>query len=324
MKLFGQYMNHTNTTISPAWLAFVSRSSTTIAVETGFLLLFGAIAASGNLLVIVCIYRSPSLKTITNVFVFSMSLVNFLIPVMLLPFTLSWCIKGQNFKVNQSMCDFQGTSIICLIYLSVINTGIMAVNRYVRVCKPQKYQRIFNKKTVGLLLASVCVLTFTIATLIVKVLKLTKSKFIPSLMVCLWVYEYRFSVIGILGNMASILCVGIPLIVINVCYYKIFKKIREHKRNVAPSSSGSGLGTSVQEVKITWTLFAVVLSYFLSWIPAIAIQVIGNLAFPGRLPREVQMIVTYNVLCSSAINPFVYAAINPAFRSEYAKIFKLK
>jgi len=139
----------------------------------------------------------------------------------------------------------------------------------------------------------------------------------------MFVYKGKFSLAAILGNLCFLLCVGVPLTIMFFCYYKVFRKIREHKRNVAPMGArGVGLGPSVKEVKITWTLFTVLLSYMLLWIPALTVLLAQN--FVGRIPRSVQLVLPYTVLIGSCINPFIYGIMNSAFRNEYAKMFKLK
>lgn len=285
---------------------------------------FGLISACGNFLVIITVCCSQSLRTVTNYFVVSLAFANFCITTLLMPLTLRWSIEGARVDSNHWACDFQATLIVSLVFLAVINIALMAVNRYVRVCRSQNYPRIFSKKNAIILITASWVLTFGLSTALLQGSGLAFSQFIPSLLVCLFVYEGRYSLVAILGNMAFLICVGVPLTIMFVCYYKVFRKIREHRRNVGPSAgaSGVGLGPSVREVKITWTLFAVLLSYLLSWIPAFVIMLTNN--FIISLPRSVLLVVTYTVLFSSCINPFIYGITNNAFRNEYARILKLK
>lgn len=318
-------MNFTNVTKLPrAWLEFSTRSSTTIAVETTILVFFGFVSTCGNLLVIIAVCCSKSLRTVTNTFVVSLAVASFLVPTAVMPLTVGWSVKGLRFKVDHWACDLQAILIVSLIYISVINIALMAVNRYVRVCKPQKHKHIFSQTNALIMIGATWSFTFALCTMVVKATSLAFSSFVPSLMVCLFVYKGRFSLAAILGNVCFLICVGVPLTIMFVCYYKVFRKIRQHKRSVGPSSNGRGLGTSVKEVKITWTLFTVLLGYLLSWIPALVIQITANFLVSTSLPREVRLGVTYNILFSTCINPFIYGAMNPAFRSEYAKILKLK
>jgi hypothetical protein len=130
----------------------------------------------------------------------------------------------------------------------------------------------------------------------------------------------------IVSNLPHVFTILIPLTIVIYCYYKIFKKIRQHKRNVAPSSNPSGLGTSVQEIKVTWVLFAVLLGYCLTWIPVLGNLVASNICsrYNYDLPRQVHILVTYAMASSSIINPIIYGVSSMAFRREYKKILGLK
>jgi ABC-type Fe3+ transport system permease subunit len=144
-------------------------------------------------------------------------------------------------------------------------------------------------------------------------------RFLPRKMICSLAHRKNSSVRKIIGNLLQVFNIVPPFIIIVYCYFKVFKKIREHKRNIAPTNQSS-LGTSVQEIKITWTLFAVIFGYFLLWIPVLVVSLVSS--YDKRLPRQVHMIVTYSMASNSTINPIIYGVMNPAFRQEYKKIIK--
>jgi hypothetical protein len=197
--------------------------------------------------------------------------------------------------------------------------ALMAVNRFVRVCKPQKYNKFFNKKTSLIMIGACWIIVFTSVPLIIQQAKLVYPIFEPHKTWCGFGRSRKTLTFKILTNLIVILDILIPLTIIIYCYFKVFKKIREHKRNIAPSSNISSLGPSVQEIKVTWTLFAVLLGYCLNWFPVLIVVVVSNLT---EVPRQAHMIVTYGMASSSAINPMIYGVMNPAFRREYKKIIK--
>jgi hypothetical protein len=83
---------------------FMNRSTAVICIETSTLLLIGLIAIGGNLLVVLSIYRNPSLRTITNYFVFSLSITDILFPMIGLPLTLFWSIKSRFTLILTKKC----------------------------------------------------------------------------------------------------------------------------------------------------------------------------------------------------------------------------
>jgi hypothetical protein len=318
-------MNATNsTTLRREWKEFMTRSTATIAIETSTLILIGLIAVGGNLLVVISIYRNPSLRTITNYFVLSLSLTDILYPLMGLPVTIISSVLSR-FIFAQEMCDFQALSVISLTFISVITMGFMAVNRFIRVCKPQKYNKLFNRKTSLVFISIVWMTSFAGVAMYNKIANsLPYAMFVPDELRCNFVYDMKNTVFVVLGNLMIFICFVLSFTIIIYCYFKVFKKIRQHKRNIAPSSNPSGLGTSVQEIKVTWTLFAVLLGYCVTWIPVLIVTLLSNVFGWSFLPRQVHMIVTFAGSSSSAVNPIIYGLMNTAFRQEYAKIFGCK
>ncbi|XP_031548886.1 octopamine receptor beta-2R-like [Actinia tenebrosa] len=315
-----------STQVSLRWLVFMNRSPATIAVETSILLLIVLIAIGGNLLVVISIYRNPSLRIITNYLALSLAITDILHLIMAMPLTIIASVQSR-FDFNPHMCDFQAISVISLVYITVINMVLMAVNRFVRVCKPEKYQKLFNKKTTSIMIVIAWVTIFVGTTVYNKLSNSASNAiFFPEQMRCNFVYDTNKQLFVVLGNMLIVACLLIPFIIITYCYFKVFKKIRKHKRSIADSTStnSSGLGKSVREIKITWTLFAVLLGYCVTWIPALLVTLVTNIFGWSFLSRQVHLIVTFSGLSSSALNPVIYGLMNPSFRQEYAKIFGCK
>ena len=317
-------MNTTNKTsaISQRLGEFMNRSPATIAVETSILLLIGLIAIGGNLLVAISIYRNPSLRTITNYFVLSLAMTDILYPTTSLPLTLFWSIKSR-FMATQQTCEFQAILNTSLTFVSVSNLLFMSVNRFVCVCKSQKYKKVFNKTKTVIMISGIWIGAFVSSVLFLKGgLEVARAEFSSSLMTCLYRYQSTNVTATILCNTTLCLALVIPCTIIVFCYSKVFKKIRQHKRNVAPPSNPNSLGTSVQEIKVTWTVFSVLIGYLLTWIPALFLLLIINF-ISVRVPRQVHIITMFSGSSSCAINPLIYGLMNPAFRQEYKKIFKL-
>ena len=306
--------------------AIAGRSKATIAAETSILLLIGLVTLTGNLLVIISIYRKPSLRTITNYFVLSLSITDILASLLGLPPTIAWSSENHFFEVfGKGTCIFQGLLISGLTYTSVITITLMAVNRFVRVCKPDKYRSWFNKKTSLIMIGAVWITVFTLQLIVLcgGENKFAYVRFFGHKLTCGLMFNRKHKASQIIGRIVLVGILVVPSAIITFCYFKVFKKIRQHKRNVAPTSNRS-LGTSVQEIKVTWTLFAVLIGYCLTWIPVIIITMLSNLFGSRSLPHQVHLVVLFSGFSSSAINPVIYGVLNRAFRNEYQRILCMR
>jgi hypothetical protein len=80
--------------------------------------------------------------------------------MMVISITAVTSIQSSVF-LGQEMCDFQATSAANLAGVSVNTIVVMAVNRFVRVCKSLKYTKIFNRKTSLIMIGAVWIVSFT-------------------------------------------------------------------------------------------------------------------------------------------------------------------
>ncbi|XP_031558792.1 melatonin receptor type 1A-like [Actinia tenebrosa] len=314
-------MNSTISTphVSQKWLDFWNRSPATVAVETSILILIGLIAIGGNLLVVISIYRNPSLRTITNYFVLSLAMTDILYPMLVLPVSVVSSAVSR-FALGHTFCQIQVTSTLILLNVSCYTIAVMAVNRYVCVCKQHKYKRWFNKKTCLIMIFGGWFVYLVVGLVAIGTGEVVFIKFFPREIMCKLSRVTKTSTTKIAGNILVAFFILLPFTIITYCYFKVFKKIREHKRNIASASNPNSLGTSVQEIKVTLTMFTVLMGFVLNWIPILIVML--TTSHDKSLPRQVHMIVTYLMASCSAVNPVIYGAMNPTFRKEYKKIIK--
>ena len=305
--------------VSQKWLDFWNRSPATIAAETSTFLLIGLIAIVGNLLVVISIYRNPSLRTITNYFVLSLAMTDILYPITVLPLTVVSSATSRYDLGGGIPCKIQAISALILLNISLYIMAVMAVNRYVCVCKQHKYKKWFNKKTCLILIIGGWIV-YCVLGLFIETSNIVYIKFFPRKIICNLSRSKKTISTKITGNFILTFAILLPFSIITFCYFKIFKKIREHKNNVAPASNRT-LGTNVQEIKVTWTMFAVVMGFVLTWVPALVLMLISS-HYKNSIPREVHTLVTYLTSSSSTVNPVMYGAMNPMLRKEYKRIIR--
>ena len=78
------------------------------------------------------------------------------------------------------------------------------------------------------------------------------------------------------------------------------------------------------EIRLSKSLFVVVFAFMLCWVPAWVITILTRLVFGNKMPRNVQLLCTFFLNISNAINPFIYAGMNPVFRREFRKLLGCK
>ena len=205
------------------------------------------------------------------------------------------------------------------MYVSPVTMGLTAVNRYMRICKSDmEYKRFFSPIKSRLVLAFVwgliaCYILFS------RLAGLQGFQFVPEYAACLNQHLaasskilHYFVVVGLFFLL--------PLAVTIFSYRKVSRKIQEHNINLAMThqSQRRDVNFSAHEIRISKSLFVVVFAFMLCWVPAWLITILVR--FVGKVPRNVQLLCAFFVNLSNAINPFIYAGMNPLFRLEFKRI----
>ena len=201
---------------------------------------------------------------------------------------------------------------MALVAASVHTLALMAVNRYFRIVKPSKYRRYFTKnKTMMMLLVSwfysiCCPLPYFLAG--------HKTVFFASKFFCFVPIDNNtFTACGIP------LYIGIPTIIIVYCYLSIFKTVRTHNNKIQFSRNPVS-AENVEEIKVTRTLFVMVVFFNLCWIPILLIDIVDSIQTRWTFSREVYVAYTFLAHVSSALNPLIYGVLNRNFRTDYLKL----
>ena len=117
----------------------------------------------------------------------------------------------------------------------------------------------------------------------------------------------------------------LPLAVTTFSYRNVLKKIQEHNAGTAQSLRANNNETvTTNEIRLSKSLFVVVFAFMLCWVPAWVITILTRLFFGNKMPRNVQLLCTFFVNISNAVNPFIYAGMNPVFRREFRKLLGCK
>jgi len=140
--------NTTTTTVNYAYFWFSSSA-------LGVLVLLVILSALfGNSLVIVGVYRFRRLRTIANSFLVSLAVADFLVALLVMPFSAINLIGGR-WPFGRLACDLFNANDVLFSTASLLHLCCVAVDRYVAVTDPFGYDRKMSSRRVGVMLAAV-------------------------------------------------------------------------------------------------------------------------------------------------------------------------
>ncbi|XP_068713008.1 beta-1 adrenergic receptor-like [Montipora foliosa] len=295
-----------------------SRSVYLVVVEVSSLIVLNLLSLMGNTLVCISVYRNTRLRTTTNLYITALAISDLLSAVFVMPLTIGVLISGR-WIFGEVGCSFHSLLSLFGMYVSPVTMGLTALNRYVRMCRPEhEYHKFFSRKKSLTLLASVWVFVACYNVLPV-IAGVQKTTFVPG---------YACCSVGHLSETGTLIHYGIvislflltPLTITVYSYVKVAKKMQQHKIETSSLRQTSPIIISAREIRISKSLFVVVFAFMICWIPSWIIALVMRLHLVAKIPRNVLLLSSFLLYISNTINPFLYAGMNPSFRREFRKI----
>ena len=296
------------------------RSTALKVVEAGGMITLNIISLLGNILVCLSVHRNNRLRTTTNLYVIALAVTDLITATLVMPPATGVLITGR-WPFGETACQIHAYFTLFAVYVSPVTMGLTALNRYVRICKSvQQYNLYFSKKKSRFFLG----FSWTFVALYILIPRLTGLQefyFVPSYAACLnrphsSNFGKTLHYLVVLG-----LFFVLPLAVTIFSYRKVLKKIREHNTGTVRSLGANNNETvTTNEIRVSKSLFIVVFAFMLCWVPTWVIAILTRLVFGNKMPRNVQLLCTFSLNISNAINPFIYAGMNPVYRREFRRL----
>ena len=123
-----------------------SRSLSLTIVEVSCLIIVNVLSLTGNTLVCFLFYKTTRLRTTTNLYIIALAVSDLLSAVLVMPFGIGVLITSK-WLFGGVICELQALLGVFVIYVSPVTMGLTAVNRYVKICKPdQQYKKLFSAR----------------------------------------------------------------------------------------------------------------------------------------------------------------------------------
>lgn len=209
-----------------------SWSSTEILISSFGLTVVNVLAVSGNLLVVFVILRTKELRRKeSNWFVVNLALADLFVAFTVIPTTLDTIINGE-FRLGLAFKEFIGFANFLFCICSIMNLQLLSFDRWFAIAKPFKYVALVNQRKA----ISACVLVWVYAMFCALPPKFGVSSyfcFIPNLEHCDLEKDWSGSGKALLFAITVLgLTYCLSLIVMAVCYWKIFRIARSHIQRI--------------------------------------------------------------------------------------------
>ena len=294
---------------------------TEIAVlESASLIFLNMVSLVGNVLICWAVYRNRHLRTTTNLYIVALAACDLSSAIFVMPFSSAVLMTGE-WIFGSIYCNIQGFFVVLNIYASPCLMALTAFNRYIRIVRTNIYNKLFSmRKCMMWIIAVYAIVTVYVLTQVL--VGNQRIQFVPGYAVCSTTHLRETAKIIHYSIVIPAFVIG-PILITTACYYRIFKTIRLHTKNVKSSLQAAGsasLRISSRELRVSISLFVVVIVFAFCWIPLWVLALMFRFQLVGSLSRHVTLFIMFLVFVSSTVNPFIYAGMNGSFRNEIQHI----
>ena len=251
----------------------------------------------GNVLVILTVLKSPSLRGVPDLIISSLAFSDFAVCFIYLPlwiygynhFTSPATQQGSPFKITKSFFGH------CSLIASVTNMFAVTVDRVIAIRFPFKYLGIMTANTAYIIIAIVWFISLATGVLYA---------------------QKMFSKIILIGY-----CIILMLCTISLyAYIFVIAKRQENKVQAMNVSTTRQLKTDKKAAK---TIFIVVGVYALCWLPLLLLPAIVNPSKKPILFKKIFPWVQVVLASNSALNPYVYCMRSHKYRRQFGKLLRI-
>ena len=297
------------------------RSTAITVVEAGAMIALNIISLLGNVLVCLSVYRNNRLRTTTNLYIIALAVTDLIAATFVMPLATGVLITGR-WPFGETACQIHAYFGLFAVYVSPVTMGLTALNRYTRICKSDQQYNLFFSKKKSLIFLGFSWTFVALCILIPRLTGLQEFYFVPSYAVCL---NRQMSDLGKILHYIVVLDLffALPLASSNnIQPQKSFEndsgtQYTGKARNFRTNNNET---VTTKEIRLSKSLFVVVFAFMLCWVPSWVITILTRLLFGNKMPRNVQLLCTFSLNISNAINPFIYAGMNPVFRREFRRL----
>lgn len=182
-------------------------------------------AIFGNILVMIAVRRTKSLRTTAAILVVNLALVDLSITVTIVPFVMTLAVT-QEWVLPLAICKLTGFINAFLTASQIMALLHISVNRYIAVAHPHSYESRCNKQ--GTIIAVLLGWLYSLIWTLLPFFGWGKLGFIQGTLFCniVWSEEMAYAIT------VQVMCYFIPSILAGFLYLNVYKHVRLQSKRI--------------------------------------------------------------------------------------------
>nr|XP_006815470.1 PREDICTED: 5-hydroxytryptamine receptor 1-like [Saccoglossus kowalevskii] len=300
----------------------------------------------GNVLVLLAVAMERSLRSVTHYFIVNLAVADLLLGTTVLPFSATYEIIPY-WPFGPAFCDVWAAVDVLCCTASINSLCVISIDRYIGVTRPLQHNMIMTKKRAAIVMALVWIFSVAISagplfgwrpptkdpnicpltdSLDYVLFSVAGSFYIPLIIILVLYYRiYREAIIQTRSLMAGEKSTGKGKNDITLRIHTAQPRTINNARKNRSKSQTTGLTQKLQrfnkEKKAAKTLGIVVGVFIVCWLPFFMLlpitSICGKSCFPPELVFKIAFWLGY---CNSCLNPIIYALSNRSFKRAFKRI----
>lgn len=243
----------------------------------------------GNILIIGSVILFKRIRVRGNAFIVNLAVADLITVAYIMPIGLVASQYEQN-PIGAVMCQVNAFLALTSLGVSTQTLMLIALERYFHICKMHIYKKAFTTRLIGLYIVLIWI--YTAVWTSQGWTGWTKYRYSRLVYVCL-----------ASGGRSYMICLAVfgmllPMIILGVCYYQIFKAVFRSRKNMSSHRLKTDRGETSQlaksesekhilrECRLIITLFTIVVVFVVCWLPAcLCLGLSALVRFPRVCPR---------------------------------------
>ena len=261
----------------------------------------------GNGIVLLAIYQTTALRTVSNFFIASLALADVSVGVFMNPILISK-VALDLWQGNHWLSKLADFMWIQTTTSTTFNLCAVSIDRYVAITAVFKYHTIITRRKCFGALTFIWIFSVMFAS---ARLFIHNQSILPRL----WISTTLITVI-------------IPLLLIGFCYVQIYLAARVQISKIAKRKlSAEEAKLSAKNRKAAWTAAIIITLFVIMWTPSFVASCIELTTVDHCKKLRIDFAwfwLAFLCFCSSAINPWVYTIRVPEFKNTLRRMMGRK
>nr|QEZ90774.1 5-hydroxytryptamine receptor 4B-like protein [Haliotis discus hannai] len=290
------------------------------------MVLITLVAILDNSLVIMIVCFNRSRRTKTNILVFSLAVADLLIALGPMPLSTYLMYTSLTWHIGDFVCLLLNSFDVYLCTLSIFHVSFMAIDRCLSVSYPFFYERVGKKSVILMLTTSwIAPIGFSFLPIMSELYRIGLEDWYACALPLGSTMGHCTFFANKTYSLATFMTFVICLIIIMVCYLKIFYEARKQAvqiRTLSVSDDGTSGKSVKQELKAAKTIGIILVAFCVCWLPS-EIVTVANPFLGYKISDKVYGLVVWLGYVNSMLNPLIYYFSNRSYK-ESAKMLLLR